>query len=93
MHLAGKTYEEVYRSFRWETPARFNIAQAICERHAARNADAPALLYEQADGSLRTWSFGEIAAQASRCANVLAHLGVEPRHRSSASICRSAPRA
>ncbi len=76
MHLAGKTYEEVYRSFRWEMPARFNIAQAICERHAARNPDAPALLYEQADGSLRTWTFGEVAAQAARCANVLAHLGV-----------------
>lgn len=76
MHLAGKTYEEVYRSFRWETPARFNIAEAICERHAARNRDAPALLYEQADGALRPWSFGEISEQANRCANVLAHLGV-----------------
>ena len=76
MHLAGRTYEEAYRSFRWETPARFSIAEAICERHAAANADAPALLYEQPDGSLRTWSFGEVAAQAARCANALAHLGV-----------------
>jgi acetyl-CoA synthetase len=76
MHLAGKTYQEVYDSFRWETPPRFNIAHAIVERHAARKPDAPALLYEQADGTLRTWSFGEIAAQANRCANVLSHLGV-----------------
>ena len=76
MHLAGKTYEEVYKSFRWETPARFNIAEAICERHAVRTPDAPALLYEQADGALRSWSFGEISEQANRCTNVLAHLGV-----------------
>ncbi len=76
MHLAGKTYEEVYWSFRWETPARFNIAEAICERHAALKPDAPALLYEQADGALRSWSFGEVSEHANRCANVLAHLGV-----------------
>jgi acetyl-CoA synthetase len=76
MHLAGKTYEEVYANFCWETPARFNIAEAICERHAARTPDAPALLYEQADGALRSWSFGEVSGQANRCANVLAHLGV-----------------
>jgi acetyl-CoA synthetase len=76
MHLAGKTYEELTRTFRWEIPPRFNIARAICDIHAERTPDAPALLHEQADGTLRTWSFGEIAANASRCANVLAHLGV-----------------
>jgi len=76
MHLGGKTWDEVTRSFRWELPARFNIAHAICEAHAARTPDAPALLYEQSDGTVRTWSFAEISACASRCANVLAHLGV-----------------
>jgi acetyl-CoA synthetase len=76
MHLAGKTYEEVYRTFRWELPERFNIARAICDVHAARTPDAPALLYEQTDGSLRAWSFAEVAAGAGRCANVLSHLGV-----------------
>ena len=30
MHLAGATSEEAYRAFRWEVPARFNIARAIC---------------------------------------------------------------
>jgi acetyl-CoA synthetase len=78
MHLAGKTYEEVTRTFRWEIPERFNIARAICDVHAERTPDAAALLHEQADGSLRTWTFGEIAANAARCANVLAHLGVAP---------------
>ena len=68
MHLAGATYEEVYRSFRWEVPARFNIAHLICDRHAATTPDAPALLYEQADGSLRPWSFAEVQAAANRFA-------------------------
>ena len=77
MHLAGKTYEDAYRGFRWETPARFNIARAICDVHAARTPDAAALLYEQADGTVRTWTFREIQGQAARCANMLATLGVE----------------
>jgi acetyl-CoA synthetase len=78
MHLAGRTYEEAYSTFRWEVPARFNIARAICDDHAARTPDAPALLYEQADGQLRAWSFAEIQAAANRFANVLAAFGVAP---------------
>jgi acetyl-CoA synthetase len=78
MHLAGKTWEEVASTFRWEVPPRFNIARAICDEHVRRRADAPALVYEQADGSVRAFSFAEIGAQACRCANMLAHFGVGP---------------
>jgi acetyl-CoA synthetase len=76
MHLAGKTWAEVATTFRWELPPRFNIAQAICDVHARLSADAPALVYEGADGVPRTFSFAEIGAHACRCANVLAHFGV-----------------
>src|SRR6476646_8410847 len=78
MHLAGTTYEEAYSTFRWEVPARFNIARAICDDHAARAPDAPALLYEQADGHLRTWSFADIQAAANCFADVLGAFGVAP---------------
>ena len=27
-------YDKLYREFRWDTPARFNIAAACCDRHA-----------------------------------------------------------
>jgi acetyl-CoA synthetase len=76
MRLSGSTWEEVIGGFRWEVPERFNIAAAICDRHAARTPAATALIHEQADGKVRTWSFAEIAEHACRCANVLAHLGV-----------------
>ncbi len=76
MYLAGSTWAEAVSSFRWELPARFNIAQAISERHALRTPAAPALIYEQPDGAVRTFSFAEIEADARRCANVLAHRGV-----------------
>ena len=76
MHLAGTTYDEVYGSFRWEMPARFNIAHLICDRHAAATPDAPALLYETSDGKVRPWNFGELQTCANRIANALAALGV-----------------
>lgn len=76
MHLAGRTWEEAVGGFRWEIPERFNIAEAICDVHARRTPAAAALIHEQADGRVRVWSFSEIAECASRCANVLAHLGV-----------------
>jgi acetyl-CoA synthetase len=76
MHLAGTTYDEVYNSFSWQGPARLNIAHDICDRHAAATPDAPALLYETSDGSVRPWSFRELQTCANRIANALAALGV-----------------
>ena len=77
MYLAGTTYDEVYRTFRWEIPPRFNIAEAVCSRHARISPQAPALIYEQGDGSVRAWSFAEVEQAANRFANALHHLGVE----------------
>jgi acetyl-CoA synthetase len=76
MHIAGTTYAELCRTFRWDLPARFNIGEAICSRHAARDAAAPALICEDAAGDVRTWSFGQIDDASSRFATVLAHKGV-----------------
>src|SRR5262249_54166453 len=78
MYVGGSSYEEVARTFRWEVPGKFNIGRAICEMHAERTPDAPALIYEQADGRTRTWTFREVGAAAARCANVLAAFGVGP---------------
>ena len=76
MHIAGTSYDEVMRTFRWELPQRFNLAEAICEQHARRAPAATALIYEGADGAVRNWSFAEISAAANRCANMLAAHGV-----------------
>ncbi len=74
--ISGASYDELYRTFRWEVPARFNIAQAICDRHAAATPDAPALIHETGDGSVNAWSFARIKESADRLANALAALGV-----------------
>lgn len=79
MKLSGASYDELYGSFRWELPARFNIAAAICDRHAAAMPDAPALIHETSDGSVNIWTFARIKEAADRLANALAGLGVGRR--------------
>ncbi|MEO1693864.1 MAG: acyl-CoA synthetase [Pseudomonadota bacterium] len=77
MHLdLTSTYEHAVATFDWRLPQQLNIAHLISDRHAAAASDAPALIYEQADGAVRTWSHGEINAAASRFANSLAMLGI-----------------
>ena len=34
MLTKAATYDELYRNFRWDVPAQFNIATACCDRHA-----------------------------------------------------------
>ncbi len=78
MHLSGATYDEVRDTFRWEVPTRFNIAAAICDRHAEAVPTATALIYETGDGGTETWSFRRLQQAANRFANVLETMAVGP---------------
>ena len=69
----GVSYEEAMRRFRWPQPERFNIGRAVCERHPR---GALALIVDNADGSVRNWTFGELLAASSRLANALAARGI-----------------
>src|ERR1700728_2674348 len=63
-------YEKLCREFRWEIPARFNMATACCDRHADGSGRL-ALIYVDEDGSSRHTSFDELASMSRRFANVL----------------------
>jgi acetyl-CoA synthetase len=63
-------YDELYRDFRWDIPAHFNIASACCDRHAD-GSNHLALIYVDEDGTERATSFDELRAHSSRFANVL----------------------
>src|ERR1700747_3649570 len=63
-------YEKLCRDFRWEIPARFNIATACCDRHAD-GSNRLALIYVDEDGAAERTSFDEIAKISRRFANVL----------------------
>ncbi len=63
-------YEKLYRDFRWDIPARFNIATACCDRHAD-GANRLALIYVDEDGGAARHSFDEVSDFSRRFANVL----------------------
>jgi acetyl-CoA synthetase len=61
-------YDQLYRDFRWDIPARFNMAVACCDRHADGRT---ALIYVDEDGGTQRTSFDELRTFSSAFANVL----------------------
>src|SRR5476649_1040810 len=80
-------YEKLYRDFRWDIPARFNIATACCDRHADGQGRL-ALIYVDEDGGATRHSFDEISDFSRRFANVLRPM-VLPAATASRCSCRS----
>jgi acetyl-CoA synthetase len=68
-------YDQLYRDFRWDIPARFNIATACCDRHAD-GTSRHALTIVEEDGRTRRVSFDELAAFSHCFANVLTSDGL-----------------
>ncbi|MDB5611868.1 MAG: AMP-dependent synthetase [Bradyrhizobium sp.] len=63
-------YDEVYRNFRWDIPARFNIATACCDRHADGSGKLALIYVDEAGKTTRT-TFDQVAEMSRRFANVL----------------------
>lgn len=68
------TYEAIYDAFKWDIPARYNIAIDVCDRHAADEGKV-ALIGEDAAGKPWTMTFRHVQQQANRLANLLVSLG------------------
>jgi acetyl-CoA synthetase len=64
------SYDKLYRDFRWDIPARFNMAVACCDRHADGSGRL-ALIYVDEDGSAKRTSFDGMRAFSCSFANVL----------------------
>ena len=69
-------YEELYKSFRWNVPARYNMARACCGNWAQDRARF-ALYWEDESGATAAYSFWDIQQAANRLSNALAALGVK----------------
>lgn len=69
-------YAELYRSYRWQVPARYNIAQACCGQWAADRSRF-ALYWEDEAGASAAFSYWDIQLAANRLSNALAALGVQ----------------
>jgi acetyl-CoA synthetase len=69
-------YEELYTSFRWSVPERYNMARACCGQWAEDRARF-ALYWEDESGATAAYSFWDIQQAANRLSNALAALGVK----------------
>src|SRR3954467_12145593 len=69
-------YAELYRSYRWTVPERYNIATACCGQWAADRSRF-ALYWEDESGAAASYSFWDIQMAANRLSNALRALGVK----------------
>jgi acetyl-CoA synthetase len=69
-------YREICAQHRWNVPADFNIAAAVCRRHAGDRSRV-AIHWEDEDGARATLTFHALQQRADRLSNVLAALGIE----------------
>src|SRR4051794_31691362 len=76
----GGSYADIYGRFAWEIPARFNIGVAVCDRWATGD-NRRALVYEDAAGDVRVFSFDELKSLSDRLANAFAARGIGPGDR------------
>ena len=69
-------YDELYRSFRWNVPARYNMAQACCGNWAPDRGRF-ALYWEDESGAMAAYTYWDLQQAANRLSNALAALGVK----------------
>jgi acetyl-CoA synthetase len=69
-------YEELYRSFRWDVPKRYNMGRACCGNWAADRGRF-ALYWEDESGAMAAYSYWDLQQAANRLSNALVALGVK----------------
>ena len=72
-----RSYDEIYRDFRWSVPAEFNIGVEVCDRWAAQAPDKLALVAADASGHVQNVSYGWLRETSNRLANALQAHGVK----------------
>ena len=71
-----RDYDAIYRQFRWQVPARYNIGVDICDRWAQAEPGRLAILHVQPDGREDAITYGWLRATSNRLANVLRARGI-----------------
>jgi len=69
------TYDEVYKSFRWQVPRQYNIGVDICDKWADERYRL-ALIYEDEDGKSEKFTFWDLKGLSNRLANALKAYGI-----------------
>ena len=79
--VAADRYEALYRQFRWQVPAQFNIAEVCCARWARDTPQAVAIRVEHEAGRTAVHTYADLQRDANRLAHALRRLGVQRGHR------------
>ena len=72
----ARDYGALYRSFRWQIPARYNIGVDVCDRWAEIDPARTAIFNLGADGAVEEVSYGALREASNRLANALAARGI-----------------
>jgi acetyl-CoA synthetase len=72
----ARDYDALYRSFRWQVPARYNIGIDVCDRWAETDPGRTAIIHVDAAGGVEEVSYGALRTSSNRLANVLRTRGI-----------------
>src|SRR5512132_2406521 len=72
----AREYDALYRSFRWQIPALYNIGVDVCDRWAELDAARTAIFNVRADGKVEEVNYGGLREASNRLANALAARGI-----------------
>ena len=70
----AKSINDLRDRFWWDIPARYNIGVDICDRPAAANPEALAIIDVAPDMSFTTYSFGQLRDLSNQWANALSSI-------------------
>lgn len=73
-------YEEIYKEFTWKVPEFYNIAEDVCDRWA-QDPSLIALIYEDANKNVRSFTFLQIQRFANQLANAFREHGLSRQDR------------
>ena len=74
-HGFDKPFDKLVDSFSWSIPAKFNVADLVCDRHAD-GSGAVALIAESDSGEIVRYTFDELRKLSNQLANVFKRAGV-----------------
>src|SRR5689334_9121135 len=72
----AKSVADARARHRWNIPADYNVTFDCLDRHTELR-DKPALYYEDDEGRVETYTFGQMGALSRRFANAISGLGVK----------------
>lgn len=72
----NQSYDELYHSFKWNLPSVFNVAEAVCHRHATGHGKL-AMIAENESAECVQYTFDQITACAARLASCMVSVGVK----------------